>query len=81
MKKTLIAICVAVMSISGITILSVNEALATENTMEVQGHGDGHCRKCGTTNGHWRCRAFCPIKGRPTDCTCGHSKSNHAYTN
>ena len=81
MKKTMIAICVAAMCIGGITLLSVNEAQATENTMEVQGHGDGHCRKCGSTNGHWRCRAFCPIKGRPTECTCGHSKKNHAYTN
>lgn len=80
MKKTMIAICIAVMSIGGITLLSVNEAQATESTMEFQGHGDGHCRKCGTKNGQYRCKAFCPVKGHPTDCACGHSKNQHAYT-
>ena len=63
MKKTMIAICVAAMSIGGITLLSVNEAQATENTMETQGQGDGHCRKCGLKNGHYRCKAFCPLLG------------------
>ena len=81
MKKTMIVICVAVMTIGNITLLSVNEAKATENMTEVQGHGDGHCRKCGTKDGQYRCKAFSPIKGRPTDCTCGHSKNQHAYTN
>lgn len=81
MKKKMIAISVAVMSVCAISFTSVNMAHATENTMEVQGHGDGHCRKCGTKNGQYRCKAFCPIKGHPTDCTCGHSKNQHAYKN
>lgn len=79
MKKIMIAISVAVMSICAITFASVNEAQATENTVEMQGHGDGHCTKCGLKNGQYRCKAFCPIKGHPTDCTCGHSKNSHAY--
>ena len=45
----------------------------------MKGHGDGHCTKCGLKNGHYRCRAFWPIKGHPTDCHCGHSKNSHAY--
>ena len=36
------------MSICAITFIFVNMAQATENTMGVLGHGDGHCRKCGT---------------------------------
>ena len=80
MKKTMIAISVAVMSICAITFASVNEVQATENTVEMQGAGDGHCTKCGLSNGHYRCPAFVPISGaRPTDCRCGHAKSSHAY--
>lgn len=76
----MIAILVAVMSICAITFASVNEVQATENTVEMQGAGDGHCTKCGLSNGHYRCPAFCPISGaRPTDCRCGHSKNSHAY--
>lgn len=82
MKKTMIAISVAVMSICAFTVASVNEAQATENTVEMQGagDGDGHCTKCGLKNGNYRCPAFSPISGaRPTDCKCGHSKNSHAY--
>lgn len=80
MKKTMIAISVALMSICVITLTSVNEAQATENTEEMLGAGDGHCTRCGLSNGHYRCPAFSPISGaRPTDCKCGHSKSSHTY--
>lgn len=80
MKKTMITISVAVMSICAISIVSVNTAQASENTVEMQGAGDGHCTKCGLKNGHYRCPAFSPISGaRPTDCKCGHAKSSHVY--
>ena len=80
MKRTMIAISVVVASLCAVTFVSVNEALATENTFEMLGAGDGHCTKCGLKNGHYRSPAFSPISGaRPTDCRCGHAKSSHAY--
>lgn len=80
MKRTIIAAFVAVISIFVITFASSNEAQATESTVEMQGAGDGHCTKCGLSNGHYRCPAFVPISGaRKTDCRCGHSKNSHAY--
>lgn len=80
MKKKMIVASIAIMSICTIAFLPIEKVQATENTMEMQGAGDGHCTKCGLKNGRYRCPSFCPIsKSRPTDCECGHAKSSHAY--
>lgn len=80
MKKTLVAVFVAIISIASIAFVSVNEVQAIESNVETQGAGDGHCTKCGLKNGRYRCPSFVPISGaHKTDCKCGHAKSSHAF--
>ena len=78
MRTKLFAFLVAMTCACGATFLSVNTAQATKTTMEMTGDGDGHCTKCGLSNGHYRCPAFYS-PSNDTRCACGHSKSNHAY--
>ncbi len=80
MKTKFFAFSIALMFVCGLSLLSVNTAQATSNHMEMTGAGDGHCTKCGLSNGHYRCPAFCPASGaQPTTCRCGHSKGSHVY--
>ena len=77
MKKRVIAMAVALVGICAATTISVKDAQASENASLNVCARDTHCTKCGTHNGRWRCRSFRPVKGRPTDCQCGHEKKNH----
>ena len=78
MKKYIAAISIALMSVCTAAMLSVQPAKASASTSETIGAGDGHCTKCGLSNGHYRCPAFYS-PSNDTRCACGHSKSNHAY--
>ena len=78
MKKYIVAISISMMSVCAASFLSVYPAHASDNTREITGAGDGHCTKCGLSNGHYRCAAFYS-PSHDTRCACGHSKSNHAY--
>lgn len=79
MKTKIITFMVVMMCVVA-TILSVNQAQATTIHMEKTGAGDGHCTKCGLSNGRYRCPAFHPASGsQPTTCGCGHNKKCHVY--
>lgn len=80
MKKKVLALAVALMSVCAACFVSVDTASATRSHVEMTGAGDGHCTKCGLSNGRYRCPAFCPASGaQPTTCSCGHSKASHTY--
>lgn len=68
---------VALVGLCAVTTISVKDAKASSETSIGVHAKDTHCTKCGTHNGHWRCPSFRPVKGRPTDCQCGHEKKNH----
>lgn len=78
MKKYFVVISIALMSVCTVSFLAVNPAQASASTTENIGAGDGHCTKCGLSNGHYRCPAFYS-PSHDTRCACGHNKSNHAY--
>lgn len=77
MKKYLVTLSI-VMTAYATSFLSVHPALASSSHTETIGAGDGHCTKCGLSNGHYRCPAFYS-PSNDTRCACGHSKLNHAY--
>ena len=77
MKKKVTAMVIALAGVWTFAGISVKEAKAEVNVNESTYARDTHCTKCGTHNGRWRCPSFCPVKGRPTDCQCGHEKGNH----
>lgn len=80
MKKMILILSVTLMSVCAVCFMAVGTASASNSSLEVTGAGDGHCTKCGLSNGHYRCPAFCPASGsQPTTCRCGHSKGSHAY--
>jgi len=76
MKKKVIAMVVTLVGICAAATISLKDAHASGGFIGVHAK-DTHCTKCGTHNGRWRCPSFCPVKGRPTDCQCGHEKKNH----
>lgn len=78
MKKKVIAVAIAFAGICVVSTFSTKEAKASESNVNSEICAkDTHCTKCGTHNGRWRCPSFRPVKGRPTDCQCGHEKKNH----
>ena len=78
MKKYYVALIIVFMSVSAISFISVLQAQASASITVNFGAGDGHCTKCGLSNGHYRCAAF-HSPSNDTKCACGHSKSSHAY--
>ncbi len=76
MKKKVIVMAVALVSICTAATVSVNDAQASESFTNLNLR-DTHCTKCGLHNGSYRCPAFRAIKGHPTDCLCGHEKKSH----
>ena len=72
---SIVAVCTSVFVLSSFKSVAESQ----ESPTHVEGHGDGHCTKCGLHNGHYRCPAFVPTNKHPSECICGHSKNSHAY--
>ena len=82
MKKTFIVLSIAsiaMVSIMGLSSFSHSEVVPTATEVYANGYGDGHCTKCGTSNGYYNCKRFVATNNHPSICTCGHSKAAHAY--
>ncbi len=78
MKRIVVAFVAVAM---GFAMFGISNSGSTANAAKSmkEGYGDGHCRACGLSNGHYRCAAFNAKYNHPSECTCGHSKSSHAY--
>lgn len=79
MKKTFIVLSMA--SIAMVSVIGLSSFCKVVPTSEVHanGYGDGHCTKCGLSNGSYNCKMFVPTNNHSSICTCGHSKAAHAY--
>ena len=79
MKKNIVTLVSIVVVCTSVFVFSSFMILDVHDSCQVEGYGDGHCTKCGLHNGHYRCPAFVPTNDHPSECTCGHSKTSHAY--
>lgn len=82
MKKTIVIlsmVSIAMVSVIGLSSFSRSKVIPTISEVHANGYGDGHCTKCGLSNGSYNCKRFVPTNNHPSICTCGHSKAAHAY--
>lgn len=82
MKKTIVILSmasIAMVSVIGLSSFSRSKVIPTTSEVHANGYGDGHCTKCGLSNGSYNCKKFVPTNNHPSICTCGHSKATHAY--
>ena len=57
MKRIVVAFVAVAM---GFAMFGISNSGSTANAAKSmkEGYGDGHCRACGLSNGHYRCAAF-----------------------
>ena len=80
MKKTIVILSmVSIAMVSVIGLSSFCKVVPTTSEVHANGYGDGHCTKCGLSNGSYNCKMFVPTNNHSSVCTCGHSKTAHAY--
>lgn len=82
MKKTIVVLLmalIAVVSVLGLSSFSRSKVMPTTSEVHANGYGDGHCTKCGMSNGNYNCKRFVPAYNHPSICTCGHSKATHDF--
>lgn len=80
MKKTVVILSmVSIAMVSVIGLSSFCKVVPTTSEVHANGYGDGHCTKCGLSNGSYNCKRFVPTNDHPSICTCGHPKTAHAY--
>ena len=82
MKKTIVIlsmVSIAMVSVIGLSSFSHSEVVPTTSEVHANGYGDGHCTKCGLSNGIYNCKRFVATNNHSSICTCGHSKVAHAY--
>ena len=82
MKKTIVIlsmVSIAMVSVIGLSSFSRSKVVPMTSEVHANGYGDGHCTKCGLSNGSYNCKRFVPTNNHPSICTCGHSKAAHAY--
>lgn len=82
MKKTIVIlsmVSIAMVSVIGLSSFCSSKVVPTTSEVHANGYGDGHCTKCGTSNGYYNCKRFVATNNHSSICTCGHSKVAHAY--
>lgn len=61
MKKTIVTLSmasIAMVSVIGLSSFTRSKVIPTTSEVHVNGYGDGHCTKCGTSNGYYNCKKF-----------------------
>ena len=82
MKKTIVILSmasIAMVSVIGLSSFCSSKVVPMTSEVHANGYGDGHCTKCGLSNGSYNCKRFVPTNNHPSICTCGHPKAAHAY--
>ena len=82
MKKTIVIlsmVSIAMVSVIGLSSFCSSKVVPMTIEVHANGYGDGHCTKCGLSNGIYNCKRFVPTNNYSSICTCGHSKAAHAY--
>lgn len=82
MKKTIVIlsmVSIAMVSVIGLSSFCSSKVVPMTSEVHANGYGDGHCTKCGLSNGSYNCKRFVPTNNHPSICTCGHPKAAHAY--
>lgn len=72
-------VSIAMVSVIGLSSFCSSKVVPMTSEVHANGYGDGHCTKCGLSNGIYNCKRFVPTNNHSTICTCGHSKAAHAY--
>ena len=82
MKKTIVIlsmVSIAMVPVIGLSSFCSSKVVPMTSEVHANGYGDGHCTKCGLSNGIYNCKRFVPTNNYSSICTCGHSKAAHAY--
>ena len=81
-KKTIVIlsmVSIAMVPVIGLSSFCSSKVVPMTSEVHANGYGDGHCTKCGLSNGIYNCKRFVPTNNYSSICTCGHSKAAHAY--